>query len=226
MNIRDIESMMNSISSFFDEDTVVKCHWFRDKNQITYKKQKEFRNRAGMCNQTIQYLRDNEMYSFELLDGSLVQIFYEFNAADVLVAATLSFFKYERQYEKFDYGNCLAYDVEANMEYDLCPYTSCYPNSWIRLDFSSIKFGVVHNDVHLHSNLMKDCRIPVTSIPTPQLFIETILVWFYSDSYKKKYLNIDTGKYLADNNERLESIKKIKLNYDSDFEKTILHLTI
>jgi len=218
--------MMESIATFYDE-LVIGQHWCSQGNQITYHGQETFRIKGGISNETVDYLRNEKMYSFELFDRSLVQLFYELKNDGTFARASLSFLKYEDTYKTLDYPPCIGLDVESGIEYDACPYlTEYYRNCWIRLDLSSNKFGVIHHDIHLHSSLLKNCRIPVSSLPTPHLFMETILVWFYSDYYKMIYLNETTGRLLKEYKNRIDYIQSATFNHRSHLDKIIMHLAV
>ncbi len=128
--------------------------------------------------------KDEKDYNFMLIDGSLIQLQYEFNRGNV-IGHILSFLpnpsyeKYQDNPEEFEilyYGNELFTSI-------LEKRTIVFP---IRFDYSQ-----THNNIHpkIHATFgnYKDCRIPISKPIGPKMFISFILRNFYNFKF------IETG---------------------------------
>lgn len=123
----------------------------------------------------ISALADDGQYSFQIAeDGSLLQLYYEYEDADDhrIKSASLAY-----------YGAPIAYGTEP-------PFIR-----WCRLDYDpSSSRGVIHSDSHIHLSYFPDSRLMVKGLPTPKQFIEFIMALCYPNLYEEHRLDA-RGQY-------------------------------
>jgi len=170
---------------------------------------------------TVLELGKNEQYSFQLRDGSLLQLYYEFQSnGNVLENASLAFYKFNNvQEQASEDAEELADEVIRMVgvtEYE-------QPAPWVRIDCCpQHKRGVIHSTIHMHGNIGPSVRIPVSGVPTPKQFIEATIAWFYPEKYASMHLNAD-GDYV--NLERVVIINQQKIPcFDDPNARRIVYL--
>jgi hypothetical protein len=146
-------------------------------------------------------LAENGEYSFQVADGSIFRISYQFDAAgNVLRYGSLGFYKTIDDVSQAVASSPVVPGTEVLDELSLDvataspapPLPPSLPASipWIRLDFDpAAARGVVHAATHLHLSLAESVRAPVAGVPTPKQFVETVISWFYPDDYERAHLD-------------------------------------
>jgi len=132
--------------------------------------------------ETISLLASNRQYSFQLLDGSIVQMLYDFSAPGTqLKSAMLAYYesRVEEETDEETEGEVLPLDDDLNT---LSP-------KWLRVDFSEREDGnCIHAHCHLHLSGFPDTRISCAGVPGPRQFLESLLAWLYPDHYRSVVL--------------------------------------
>jgi hypothetical protein len=146
-------------------------------------------------------LAEAGQYSFQVADGSIFQVTYQFDAAGEIVRyASLGFYKTvdDTVQTQLPDHNVPPHGLEfegIQHEASQTPSSaSDLPDSipWLRLDYDpSAMSGVLHAASHLHVSLTDTVRIPVAGVPTPKQFVEAVLGWFYPDEYARAHLDDD-----------------------------------
>lgn len=174
-------------------------------------------------------LADNKQYSFQVADGSIFQICYQFNDDNTsLLWASLGFYKNQHEIvhdlewdvdsESLDENSTVAKKVYG-------PSLTAESIPWIRLDYDPTSTrGVIHTASHLQMSLAENLRLPVAGVPTPKQFVEAVIAWFYPEDYELSHLNTD-GSFK--NNSRQDDVNSIytAIAAESNVLKT-LHLMI
>lgn len=147
----------------------------------------------NVTTKTVLELGQNRHYSFQLHDGSLIQLYYEFQqGGNMLETASLAFYKFNHAQEQSSEDAEELEDEEIRMA-GVLEHELLVP--WIRIDCCpQHRRGVIHSAIHMHSNIGPSVRIPVNGVPTPKQFIEATIAWFYPDKYASKHLNAN-GSY-------------------------------
>jgi hypothetical protein len=140
-------------------------------------------------------------YSFQMTDGSLLQLSYTYAASkDELTKARLAFYKVGQQsleiVEPADPDTIndllLASDSPELIEPAVHRPISI---SWLRIDYSpKTTAGVLHNSCHLHLSAFPSTRVVVAGVPTPKQFVEFIIALCYPNIYREHRLDKD-GTY-------------------------------
>jgi hypothetical protein len=124
-------------------------------------------------------------YSFQIYDGSLVQIFYAFdNDGATLKSARLAY-----------YGSPDSHRTRRRERphFDLDSEIT----NWIRFDYNRDPArGVLESPCHLHFGGLPRLRMMVRRVPNPKQFIELLLGWCYPDEYASHRLDA-SGCYKA-----------------------------
>ncbi|RTL12476.1 MAG: DUF2290 domain-containing protein [Neisseriaceae bacterium] len=149
-----------------------------------------------------QFVKNNE-YNFILNDGSLIQLFYEFDAAGELKSHRLYFLHfpflsdgiliegygvldYLESWEDIKYLN----NTYESEEYDVFFIINKFKSiGFIRFDYdpvANLKSPDDHPKCHLTIN-QEAVRIPVTNPMNPEDFLAFILTHYYSYDLKIKY---------------------------------------
>jgi len=164
-------------------------------------------------------------YTFQVtIDGSLIQMFYQYEArGNALKSASLAFYSSVSYNQVIDEDeNSLQSpltfqpDLEAEINDIDSPNTDILsreysgemfggpkldtlrdePISWLRIDYDPEHArGVLHHDCHMHLSAFPYARLVMSGIPTPKQFIEFIMALCYPKVYQKHRLN-DRGQYI------------------------------
>jgi hypothetical protein len=103
-------------------------------------------------------LEGKRQYSFQIVDGSLLRLLYNFDSDGRLIAGSLGYY--------------------AAIVAEAVP--------WIRIDYSpTMARGLVHTITHLHTSASTDMRVPMARLPTPKQFVELVCAWFYPQGYEQ-----------------------------------------
>ena len=191
---------------------------------ITWPDAASFSNPHQITNDQLkQYLKNNN-YSFQLFDGSLLQLYYQCSkSGDELEKAALSYYQYTNDEDGFEY---IEDDLEGEeffaeniLTSDIISY-----NAWLRIDYSpQTTRGVIHSAAHLHTNMSTELRIPLKGFPTPKQFIEAVVAWFYPSEYSRQRLTKE-GNYT--NPEKINSINDLNICTGHEDGDKILHLSM
>jgi hypothetical protein len=167
--------------------------------------------------ETVTLLASNRQYSFQLLDGSIVQMLYDFSAARTeLKSAMLAY-----------YQNRIEEEADEDTEGEVLPLDddlSSLPPKWIRMDFGAREDGnSIHADCHLHLSGFPDTRISCAGVPGPRQFLESLLAWLYPDHYRNTVLSKGDDdlkvRFVAVNRVCLHAARHEQFN-------SLLHLTL
>ncbi|BAQ65433.1 DUF2290 domain-containing protein [Geminocystis sp. NIES-3709] len=137
-------------------------------------------------------LNKHRNFNFKLLDGALIQILYTFQN-NQLISHRLAFFpspfleSFHNEPEIYEDDEIYA-DIIAK---DILPTP-------IRFDYDPKNFSeIYHPKCHLTLGQFKNCRIPVSSPLTPNVFMKFILQNFYNTAFIKyqQTLNFETNLF-------------------------------
>ncbi len=132
--------------------------------------------------ETVSLLASNRQYSFQLIDGSIIQMLYDFSAPQAeLKSAMLAYYenRIEEEPDEETEGEVVPLDDDSN---------SSSPK-WLRMDFSKREDGSsIHAHCHLHLSGFPDTRISCAGVPGPRQFLESLLAWLYPDHYRDTVL--------------------------------------
>ncbi|WP_013322172.1 DUF2290 domain-containing protein [Gloeothece verrucosa] len=153
-------------------------------------------------------LHKNKNYNIKMIDGALIQLLYTYQGS-TLIAHRLAFFpspyleSFQNEPEIYIEDEIYADILDKNIM--VVP---------IRFDYDPKNFKELeHPHCHLTLGQFKNCRIPVCSPLTPNVFISFILSSFYNTAYQKYSQELNLNKVLFD-----ETITQL--------EKEILHIAI
>jgi hypothetical protein len=164
----------------------------------------------------VSELFDEGQYTFQIIeDGSLIQMYYQYNSkGDELMAARLAFYSTRTDEHKRKYisslseivtialpgisGSSAIADAESTFD-DIYEDTTSKVNpnffadgpvSWLRIEYEPrAARGILHHDCHMHLSAFPYSRFVVAGVPTPIQFIEFIMSFCYSQIYKEHRLN-------------------------------------
>lgn len=131
---------------------------------------------------TIISLATERQYSFQLFDGSLVQLLYDFSLpAETLRSARLAYYEGTQGEDTTEESE----DVISPVEDD---YEERLPR-WLRLDFGRHNDpSCIHAECHLHLCNLPETRISCAGVPGPRQFLESVIAWFYPEIYRQRVL--------------------------------------
>ena len=139
---------------------------------------------------TIRMMADNGQYTFLIVDGSLIQLYYGFDrVTKKLKAANLAFYSASSESKPVD-------DEAQFAEFVVSPIddTEVYdpPVGWMRIDYdpTAIERGIIHHDCHLHLSAFPDARFIVSAVPSPRQFVELVFASVYPEEYKAHCLKL------------------------------------
>jgi hypothetical protein len=185
-------------------------------------------------------------FTFQIAeDGSLIQIYYQYNRkGDTLTSARLAFYSTrsdegkriassiqpERSMEKVSGLPITSDTIDTKNKPDIpsdIDLTSSHdaPVSWLRIEYEpTAARGILHYDCHMHLSSFPHSRFIVAGIPSPAQFIEFIAAFCYPESYKKHRLD-ELGQYIS--SEKIDAVNAtcFPLIYSSLFNQ-IAHFCI
>ena len=131
-------------------------------------------------------LNKSKNYNIKMIDGALIQMLYTSSKKEI-TSHTLAFYpspeleRYQdniKDYEEYYYGEGVYADI-------ILKHIVSFP---LRFDYSPKQhIDVTHPKVHMHLGLYKDCRIPVSTPLTPNVYIGFLLRNFYSSAFKEHF---------------------------------------
>jgi hypothetical protein len=159
-------------------------------------------------------------YTFQMTtDGSLIQIYYQYDSkGNELQSACLAFYSIS-SYEDDELTNSSYYQAEKTLndidttdedmnseeifdealdQIQLSPLRN-NPISWLRIDYDPEHAkGVLHHDCHMHISAFPHARLAVAGVPTPKQFVEFVIALCYPKIYEEHRLN-SKGQYTNEN---------------------------
>lgn len=161
------------------------------------------------------FLSERGQYSFQVAaDGALFQLYYECDRR-IPTKASLAFYRaYDSAGVPIDDGETSALESEgydgtlpvtaedrsrgAITEELLDPISSSVMSapavSWLRLDYDPrASRGLAHPSSHLHWSGFPDSRLPVRGIPTPEQFVDLVMMIAYPKELERHSLT-DQGE--------------------------------
>jgi hypothetical protein len=167
--------------------------------------------------ETVSLLATDRQYSFQLKDGSIVQMVYDFSTRGrELKSAMLAY-----------YENLPEDDLDDEAEGEILPIeedTQVWSPRWLRLDFSPNGDGdSIHSHSHLHLSGFPETRISCAGVPGPRQFLESLLAWLYPEDYREFVL----CREQEDLQQRLIDINRLCLHVTSrERFNSLLHLAL
>jgi len=160
--------------------------------------------------QEIYHELDKEKnYNIKMIDGALIQFMYTFDG-DRLEKYRLAFFpsptleEFQNNSEIYETDEIYADIIDKNIV-----------TTPIRFDFDpNNHISVEHPKSHLTIGQYKNCRIPIVTPITPNIFMDFILRNFYNTAHNKFSDSLNFDKVILFD------------NCISDDEKKILHISI
>jgi len=136
-------------------------------------------------------------YSFQMItDGSLFQLYYEFNNYDqILSVANLAYYSTGElsldNFQELQYlDNC---STEPDHAISMSESSDCSENpliAWMRIDYSPHNYcRPLHHSCHFHFSQFPNARISLNAVPSPRQFIEFIIALNYPHLYTTYRLN-------------------------------------
>lgn len=204
--------------------------YIRDNSRITWSERKPYVLDNPVMASDVAKLFEEGQYTFQIVeDGSLIQIYYNYNkSGDQLLAARLAFYSTQTYDQKIIKDALTLPEVpvlssdltEAEMLSDenvLDRIDSDYegniadledkPVSWLRIEYAPHDAkGVLHHDCHMHISAFPMSRFIVAGVPNPKQFIEFIAALCYPEAYAKHRLN-EHGYYV--NEAKIQSVNAI-----------------
>jgi hypothetical protein len=172
--------------------------WLRTDYEVTWQQRSGLRLPARLTHEALAEAGREGQYSFQMIDGSLLQLWYRF-AGDrtTLQSAGLGYYRNEAPGEHFDDDELEEDDADPD---DVgpadVPVIETLP--WIRFDYDPGAFrGCVHAKCHMHWSMCNGSRLAVRGVPSPRQFVESVMSWFYSEEYAARHLN-DDGSHRDD----------------------------
>jgi hypothetical protein len=132
---------------------------------------------------TVSDLASSKQYSFQLSDGSIVQMLYDFSTRGAeLKSAMLAYYENHKQEEP-----------DEETEGEVLPLDEspvALKPKWLRMDFE-VKHdsNSIHAHCHLHLSGFPDTRISCAGVPGPRQFLESLLAWLYPNHYRETVLS-------------------------------------
>lgn len=190
---------------------LINPRYIRNGNLITWNNYESCILKDPVLTSTINDLADKRQYTFQTLDGSIIQIYYKFDPrGSDLLEARLAFFSAVSYNSYFDAEQLLQEDedlssfqtteeIYSSSEFDgvtesqpLNSSTKVEPASWIRIDYAPHdQKGLLHHSCHLNTSAFPYTRLVVAGIPTPRQFIEFIMLLTNPNDYQFHRLQQD-----------------------------------
>jgi hypothetical protein len=136
---------------------------------------------------TIASLASKKQYSFQLRDGSLVQMLYDFSSkGSQLASASLAYYESRVEEELEEEDGEVSPLAES--------LTEASPK-WLRMDFTDLEHGsCIHSACHLHLAGFPETRIGCAGVPGPRQFLESLMAWLYPSQYRGVVLCMEDGE--------------------------------
>jgi hypothetical protein len=142
---------------------------------------------------------ESHEYSFQLFDGSIIQIHYAFeDDCATLSSARLAYYGSPQSQTSGDYPDDTGMEVHPDPDFVI--------TNWVRLDYQpGVQGGVLHSPCHIHIGGIPRSRLMVRRVPTPKQFIEFIMALCYPAQYARQRLD-ENGDYK--NSNKIRSVNK------------------
>ena len=222
MRINDIEGLL--ISAYMDWSSFIGNYRVARRDSIITWTDRVPRmlDHPVMASDVVSLANDGQ-YTFQVHDGSLIQMYYSFDRRGFqLQAARLAFYSavvdnklinaYKRSisvdtisdYEQ-EFNDEIALDEPDEVEKETqFGGLKNGPVSWLRIEYApQAAMGVLHHDCHIHFSTFPNSRFVVAGVPNPRQFIEFIMAFCYPELYRTHRLN-NEGQYI--NLEKINSV--------------------
>lgn len=150
-------------------------------------------NSIGICSEKIRYsnyidiynkMNDENTYCIQMIDGSLICMYYKFDSEKNLIYHNLSFIPNYLADICLDEDDVLGEEFEysENIEIKVADLNRRI-NNYIRIDFDDEgREEYYHALVHVHVGVFKDSiRLPINHFVTPFEFLHFILKYIYRE---------------------------------------------
>lgn len=204
MKISETFSML--ISAYDDwHRCLLNPNFFRSGNRISWNSYESNWIDESLTYDSFMELVSTKQYSFQVQDGSIIQLYYEFDSnGDELIKANLA-------YCRNIFRNQL--DDETSEE-DLLSSQYNDAVQWLRIDYApDMDRGVIHCAAHMHLSSFPQGRMIMRGVPTPKQFIEFIISLCYPELYSKHRLDgvgefVNFSKVVAVNSSKFAMLDK------------------
>jgi hypothetical protein len=173
MRLADATSTLTSVYDHWGKDLLTNPRYLRRGNEIVWDGSRSMWPEAIGYDELAE-LENRREFTFQTIDGSLLQMWYRFGRDGTTVeAASLGF-------------------ISAQPDHRPEPLVP-----WIRIDYDPLgAAGPTHAACHMHMSLCSDLRIPIARLLTPAQFVEVIAAWFYPSIYGARRLHHETKTWL------------------------------
>lgn len=198
-----LNNIMSSLTSAYNEwsDILVNNSYIRRDQEISWANYKPVILPSIIHRSDVANLEIRKQYSFQIIDdGSIIQLYYLFNSdEETLARAKLAYYgasplngSAEDPFSSMIGGRpASAHDISTSLRgtpndsYGLIPDDPVVP--WLRIDYSpETQRGPLHHTCHMHIGLFQHARLPLSRVPSPQQFVESIIALCYPKHYKEK----------------------------------------
>src|ERR1700682_1568407 len=197
MRINDVLGLLVSVYTEWN-NVLANPRFIRKGRVITWRDYSAAKLLIPNSHSDVVQLYEGGQYSFQNVDGSLLQMYYSYaRSTDDLMEARLAFYKIDKHAWDFEEAT----HVEAASE--LTPLSNSRfseklaphgPVTWLRIDYSpQTASGVLHNSCHLHISAFPSARVVVAGVPTPKQFVEFVMALCYPDLYRRHRLDSKGG---------------------------------
>lgn len=203
MRLADANSNLTSVYLHWGTDLLTNPRYVRRDNEITWDGSRSMWP-AAIGYDELAELEARREFTFQTIDGSLVQMWYCFAADGTTIdAASLGFISAQ------------PYIREG--------YEPLVP--WIRIDYDPTSAtGPTHTACHMHLSLGADLRIPVSRLPTPAQFVEVIAAWFYPSVFNARRVDQQAKTWLR--SEDLDWVHTAQAPATASAVERLIHLAL
>jgi hypothetical protein len=203
MRINDVMGLL--VSTYTEWSHVLANPRFVRKGRIiTWQEYSSAKLMLPTSHSDVLKLYEGGQYSFQTVDGSLLQIHYAYaRTTDELIEARLAFYKVDQRSWEFEEnfseeGPNDQVAPPGSEALDPIMFRQC-SISWLRIDYApKSASGVLHNSCHLHLSSFPTARLVVAGVPTPKQFLEFVMALCYPDLYRTHRLD-ENGNYREPN---------------------------
>jgi hypothetical protein len=187
-----VNDVLDNLGSLLEKwpELLLNPRFIRRENDISWQAYAGGADMDALSEFEVARLASAGQYSFQMFDGSLLRFFYSFDRTGrQLVSANVGYMQNVSASQDSDLNDEGYEDVEDSPSMiSISDNLQIVP--WIRIDYSPDACkGCTHSKCHLHSSLSSNLRIPVSSVPSPEQFLEAIVAWFYPQTYEGRHLD-------------------------------------
>jgi hypothetical protein len=221
MRINEAESLLHATYiDWSQSDALANPRGIRKGSQITWDNYIPRVLKIPIMASDVIDLTNTGQYTFQMaVDGSLIQIYYQYDSrGHELQSASLAFYSIS-SYEYDEITGLSGYQVEKTQnniddtdedtnseeifdealdQMQLSPLRN-NPINWLRIDYDPEHAkGVLHHDCHMHLSAFPYARLAIAGVPTPRQFVELVIALCYPKIYEEHRLNSE-GQYTNEN---------------------------